>query len=297
MMIIGISTFQYAAIYWLGDANLWQVELMASLKLNKPWIYRQLVPMLARSIASLGIRIDLALVLVVTAAGVGFYLALRSLAFLFYKQDDKAEILIILLALLGMIIFGYERLPYDLMTASLFTLAFLYIARGDSIRLLIIFTLACLNRETSFLMITFLGMMAFARVEARNRWGLMFFMTLIYIVVQLTLRIVFRENDGLSNWIEPALNLLRFKNHPVRTLAHASSTLVLLWLACKDWKQKPYFLRLALIAIGPPLVLLYLIFGQAFEVRVFWETFPILALLMLPTLHDLRNVFLITTVL
>jgi hypothetical protein len=281
-MIIGISTFEYAAIYWLGDQNIWQVELMTSLKLNKPWVYRQLVPILARGLASLGIRIDLALVLVVTIAGAGFYLALRSLAFLFYKKDDKADILIILLVLLGMIIFSGERLPYDLMTAWLFTLAIWYMARGDDIRLLIIFALACLNRETAFLLIICMGMLA---IKTGARYLITLQMTLIFILVQLALRIVFHDNAGLV-WIEPMQNLARFANHPERTLAHGSITLVLLWTVCRDWKQKPYYFRLALMSLAPPLILMYPVFGQAFEVRVFWEIYPILALLMLPTLHD-----------
>lgn len=285
---MSLAAFEYAAIYWLGDLNLWQVELLTSINLNKPWVYRQLVPILARAIAALGIRIDLALVLVVTIAGAGFYLALRSLAFLFYKMDDKAEILIIFLVLLGMILFNYERLPYDLMTAWLFALAFLYIARGDDNRLAIVFVLASLNRETAFLLIIFLGVIASARGNARNQRWLIFTLTLIFVLIQLTLRIVFQENDGLISWIEPAFNLLRFKNNPVRTLVHGSITLVLLWLACRDWIRKPYYLRLAFVSLAPPLVLMYLVFGQAFEVRVFWEIYPILVLLMLPTLHKFR---------
>ncbi len=285
---MSLAAFEYAAIYWLGDRNLWQVELLTSLDLNKPWVYRQLVPILARTIAALGVRIDIALVLVVTAAGVGFYLALRSLAFLFYKMDDKAEILIIFLVLLGMILFNYERLPYDLMTAWLFTLAFLYIARVDDNSLAIVFVLACLNRETAFLLIILLGVTALVRGDARKRWGLIFILTLIFVLIQLALRIVFHENDGLISWIEPALNLLRFKNHPGRTLTHGSITLILLWLACRDWTRKPYYLKLAFLCLAPPLVILYLVFGQAFEIRVFWEGYPILALLMLPTLHKFR---------
>ena len=283
-VIVSISTFAYAAIYWLGNQNLWQVELLTSLKLNKPWVYRQLVPILARSVASvLSIRIDLALVLVVTIAGVGFYLALRRLAFLFYKQNDKVEILLILLVLLGLIIFGYDRMPYDLMTAWLFTLAIRYIFLCMDNELLIVFSLACLNRETAFLLIIFLGVLA---IKSGTRYLLTLQMVLIFVFVQLALRNVFYANAGQAGWIEPMQNLLRFANHPERTLLHGWITLGILLTACREWKLKPYFFRLAFWSMAPALMLMYIVFGQAFEVRVFWECYPILALLMLPTLHD-----------
>ena len=282
-MIVSISTFAYAAMYWLGDRNLWQVELMTSMSLNKPWVYRQLVPILARAIESLGIRIDFALVLVVTLAGAGFYLSLRSLAFLFYKQDDTVEILIILLVLLGLVLFNYERMPYDLMTAWLFTLAFRFIFLCRDNELLIIFSLACLNRETSFLLIILVGVLA---IKTGMRYLLTLQLIMIFVLVQLALRIVFHDNAGLVGWIEPRLNLLRFANHPERTLLHGLITLALLWTACRSLKLKPYYFRLAFVSMAPPLVLMYLVFGQAFETRVFWEIFPSLALLMLPTLHN-----------
>jgi len=299
IVIIGISTFEYAAIYWLGDQNLWQVELLTSPHLNKPWVYRQLVPILARGVASLlGIRIDLALVLVVTVSGIGFYFALRRLAALCCyrkrKLDDTAELLIILLVVLGLVLFNYGRLPYDLMTAWLFTLAFRYIALGKDDQLTIVFALACLNRETAFLLLLFMGMIT---IFSRERFVFTLKLSLLFILIQAALHMVFRGNDGLEIWMQPELNLWRFIHQPARTLLHVAATVILLWIAAKDWDTKPGFLKLALNYIAPPLVLMYLIFGQAFETRVFWEVYPILALLMLPTLHDLRNGFLISAVL
>jgi hypothetical protein len=256
------------------------------------------VPVLARALASLGIRIDLALVLVVITAGVGFYLALRSLAFLFYKQDDQAEIMIILLVLIGMLIFYDERLPYDLMTACLFTLVLQALARSDHRRLLIVFTLACLNRETAFLLIIFHAAVLFLRQDVRqNGFRVLTIQTFIFCFVQLYLHLVFSENPGSVAWIEPKQNLLQFMDHPHLTILHGSITSLCLLLIYKDWTQKPYFLRLALISMGPPLVLMYLAFGQAFEIRIFWEIYPILGLLLLPTLCNLRNGFLYPRVL
>jgi len=283
---VGLSAFEYAAIYWLGDQNLWQVELLTSPHLNKPWIYRQLVPILARGLAALGIRIDLALVLVVTISGIGFYFALRRLAALCYREpklDDTAELLIILLVVLGLVLFNYGRLPYDLMTAWLFTLAFRCIALGEDDQLTIVFALATLNRETAFLLLLFMGMIT---IFSRERFAFTLKLSLLFILIQVALRMVFRGNDGLEIWMQPELNLWRFIHQPARTFFHGVIMAILLWIVYRDWNEKPVFLKLAWMYITPPLVLLYLVFGQAFEPRTLWEGYPILALLMLPTLHD-----------
>lgn len=280
---VALSTFAYAAVYWLGNDNLDQAQMLTSLQFHKPWVYRQLVPLLARAIALLGIRIDLALVLIVTVAGVGFYLALRSFASFLYKLDDKAEILIILLVVLGLLLFGYLRLPYDLMTAWLFALAFRYIALGEDDKLTVVFVLACINRETAFLLLLFMAPITKFRWE---RFAFTLKLGILFVLIQVAIRLIFQHNAGLPAWVDPIQNIRDFIDNPIRTLWHATVTAVLLWLVYRDWNKKPVYLRLAFVILKPIMAALYLVLGQAFEVRVFWEIYPVLALLMLPTLHS-----------
>ena len=57
-------------------------------------------------------------------------------------------------------------------------------------------------------------------------------------------------------------------------------------LIARGWKRKPIFLRHALILCLSPLLALSLFFGYVEEVRSYYEAFPFLFLLILPTLMD-----------
>lgn len=184
-LFVALVTFAYASVYWLGSRGsigiMQDAGSLTSASYYKPFVYRALVPWLARLVASLGVRVDLALVLIVTASGVGFYLALRA---------------------------------------------------------------------------------------------------------------IFADNPGAPAWVEPGLNLLRFYNHPARTLLHLAGTEVVLWMVAKDWTQKPALLRTAFIVMAPILTAFYLVLGQAFELRVFFEIYPVIVLLVVPArmsrIHERR---------
>jgi len=282
-IFIILMIFGWSSIYYLGYDNLSYARDFASLNLMKPFVYRQLPMVLARLLELIGVRIDLGIVLVMTSAGVGFYYALRELAFLFYKQNDKIEIAIIALVCIGLILFGDYRKPYDLFTAWLFTLAFLYLAQARYGEFVIVFALACLNRETAFLLIVFTAVIMVLRGTKEDTIRMLFIQSSIFGIIQIQLHFMFRDNAGSSALIEPIKNMAEFVVHPFITMLHLSILALVLWVACKDWIYKPRFLRLALITLSPPLMLMYLVFGQAFEVRVFWEVYPIIVVLSLPS--------------
>jgi hypothetical protein len=271
---VGAVVFVWSSIYWLGPANLWQVEKLVSLDLPKPWVYRQLTPMLARLLSLTGLRIDLALVLIVTISGIGFYLALRELIHLYYGQ--ASEIIIVASVFAGLLMFGYDRLPYDLTTAFLFSLALVYIAKGQTENYMMLFPLVCLNRETAFLLI-----LLYAVYKPHNVTEISYQVG-VYALVMIVLRAIFADNGGVGYWIEPMRNIQRFINHPIQTLIHLTVMSAILFMVFKGWKEKPYFLRLAFMIFAPVLTGMYLIFGQAFEVRTLWEVYPVTVALCYP---------------
>jgi len=287
-LFVAIVTFAYASVYWLGARNMQDAESMTSLGYYKPYVYRQLVPMLARALESIGIRIDLAVVLIVTLSGVGFYLALRSLVALYHPMTNTTEIIVLLSVFAGMLLFGDFRMPYDLMTAALFTLAFLFIARGETRNYLLLFPFICLNRETAILLP--IVYVAFAYVWKRGNLkqnSIVFVYSLgVYLLITLALRLYFAGNPGLSAWVEPWLNIQRFINHPAKSLLHLSGTIILLYLIANDWMQKPALLRIAFIFMFPILTGIYFIAGQSFEVRVYFELYPVIVLLALPVILE-----------
>lgn len=284
-LVIVLVTFFWSSAYWLGESNLWQVERLMSLDLAQPWVYRQLVPILVRGVAYLGVPLDVALVLVVTLSGVGFYLAVRKLALEFYDLSNWQEIGIVAGYSVSILLLGYNRLPYDLMTACLFALALLYMWTAESGKYLLVFTLSCLNRETTFLLILlYVAFLLFSR-KSIIFWRIFktaIVQIVIYGTITYALRVVFADNSGAGLWVEPWLNILRFVNNPYTTMLHISVASVVLWLVFRGEPDKPTFWLFSFALFAPVLTVMYLVCGQAFEVRVFWELAPLAIVLSLP---------------
>ena len=278
-LFVGLVSFVWASIYWLGDANMWQVEKLTSLDLPKPWVYRQLVPELARLLSLTGLRIDYALALVVTLSGVAFYLSLRKLYFYYYPESSKGEIYVVGSVFVGMLVFGYNRLPYDLTTAFLMMLGLYYILTVQNWKYLIVFVFACLNRETSFLLILVYVVVLYYR-KYGSYWWVTACQIYIYGLITYCLRLIFQYNPGSSLWVEPWQNLVRYANHPLQTIIYAMVLAVVLLRVFRNWNSKFYSLRLAFVVIAPILFVMFMVCGQAFEVRVFWEVYPLVVLLI-----------------
>jgi hypothetical protein len=61
-----------------------------------------------------------------------------------------------------------------------------------------------------------------------------------------------------------------------------------------DWARKPLVLRGILIAVLPPMVVLFLLFGYPYEWRVFYELLPVVVLLAGPA-RQAQRVALVTS--
>ena len=270
--IVGIVTFFWSYRYWDNDT--------VSVLLMKPFVYRQLSLLSAKFFMLLGASFEMALVIVMVISGIYFYFTIRALAQEYYDISQN-EITIMLLVLLGMWLFIYFRKPYDLLTAWLFTLAFYYI-QTDWNKYYLLFPIICINRETAFLLILVFF------IHTLREWKLVKVFVLLQIIVfgliSFLLRYLLAGHPGNEVWIEPVENLMKFITHPWQTLLHLSIGGLLMILVYKGWKSKPRLLRIAFVTILPLLILLYLMCGQAFEVRIFWEVYPVTALLILDTL-------------
>jgi hypothetical protein len=177
---------------------------------------------------------------------------------------------------MGLLLFGFDRLPYDLATAWLWTLALLYIYERKYYEYLLIFLLACLNRETSFILIPFAWAYGFRQD--------LFYQVIIYMISFLFLHMMFADNPG-GLWIQPWQNLQRFINRPCQSLIQLSIAGVISWFVFKGWHNKPVYLRSAFVFFASIFIPSYLIFGQAFEVRTLWELYPVTAALLYPWRH------------
>lgn len=277
-LVVAVISFLWSYIYYAD--GLWAEDY------TRPFVYRQLVPLLARGIEFLGVPGNIALIVVMTLSGVGFYLSLRILAIQFYTWSDRQDIYLLAGTLASMLVLGIFRKPYDLMTACLVSLFLYYFWTGQKVKHLIVFALACLNRETAILLVLFYVVFLLTLLKYKSvRWeivGMSVLQGVIYLLITLGIRYVFVTTEGSSAWIEPAENILKFANQPYRFMLHLYGLLGLLWWMSRGWERKPYYLRYAFGLFAPLLLIMYVVFGQAFEIRVFWEIAPLVILLSLP---------------
>jgi len=281
---VAFVSFALSYGYWINSN---QVGEYISLTLFKPFVYRQLMPMLARSLTWLGVPANWAIVLVMTSAGVAFYYALRALTLHFYpfSNGEQLDLWVFALFVVGLSLFWFERLPSDWATAFLFTLAFLFLAQGKMLAYILLYPIVCLNRETAFLLTVFF-LFYVHKVYVPLDVAIFIYQVVVWFAVRISLMIIFLHNGGLNAWISPLQNFQKFIAHPWHSLLHIVITVIILYLVLKGWKRKPLFLRTAFVVMAPLLLIMYWILGQPFEVRVFWEVYPAAALLMLPTLQN-----------
>jgi hypothetical protein len=238
--------------------------------------------MLARGLEFVGVPSGVSLVLVMTLSGVGFYLALRKLALEFVDLSERQELGILVGVIGSMLLLCQWRTPYDLMTAFLFTLAFYYIYTIEVWKYLLVFTLACINRETAFLLIlisvvVWSGLLKYKpyRLELWNGWLVQIG---IFVLTTLIIRIRFADYPGLPLWINPVENIQQMASHPYEFIFGVF--FVSGMMAWMFRKPQPAFLKMSFIILTPALLIMWVVCGQWSEIRVWWEVMPVVILLM-----------------
>jgi hypothetical protein len=277
---VALTAFQLYYV-WLGGFGPDYLHSIAYSTIERPYVYRALLPILSRSAEWLtGIPAVSWLIVFVVACGVGLYYALRYLARAFYPR--RAE----LAAFAGTEVFFLLILvsphPYDVATAFLFCLSFALLAHGKYTSYAVVFLLATLNRETTFLLILFFLIRYWRRMPILDYSVMLAFQIGAYAIIQGSLRYIFMDHPGTSADFQPFHNLGVYAGAPVSTLALLTLFAVTLYFVRRGWQGKPLYLRTAFVLLFPLQVLLHLTLGGAFEIRVYAEVFPVIWLLMLP---------------
>ena len=218
----------------------------------------------------------------------GFFFAIRYLFTSVYDAPAKLLDFTSLFALLGLpVMFNYYSYIYDFPNLLFFTLCPVLMLRNKWKSFLLVYTLACLNKETTIL-ITFLFVIYSLRSSVPPLHKTLTIRILliqigIYIIVRLILFYFFHENIGVFVTI-------RFLKHNIflipYTLGNAIGYLVIVVSILYKWQEKPFFLKCGLL-MGVPLVLLCLLFGWLDELRDYYEVYPVVILLMAHTIGDI----------
>jgi hypothetical protein len=213
-------------------------------------------------------------VIFVWASTIGFVYALRSLVKA-TSTGPKAYPNLVALASLFVLpgFFSYTYI-YDLPQLFLFTLGLSLQARRRWGAYLPVFLLACLNKETSvLLLLAFLIHFRHQHRSPREKYLALGLAQLgLFVVTRVILGWMFAPNPGglTENNLGRHLQFLLSPSSPAALV----SGLVICVAVLARWSQKPMFLRDA-AWIGVPLFVAFVPWGFEDEIRQFYEFLPI----------------------
>jgi hypothetical protein len=223
---------------------------------------------------------------------IGFLYALRDLIRLFYGEGQEplppvvAELAPLGALALLPVFFRYFNYLYDPATLFLFTTALRLLLRQQP-RYYALFILACINKETAILLIPLFALWHFRRIPFVSLLLHLTAQTAIFLVIKFAINTRFAHNPG-----EPYENLFYIHTVALFTrldfyylLAFLTALLLFWYVAYESREHKPLFLRRALPLVFLPQFALGLVIGFVDELRGYYEAYPILFLLALPTLY------------
>jgi hypothetical protein len=207
----------------------------------------------------------------------GFVLSLRDLMrALGYTEKVIDWVSVAALPLMiPMFLAGYI---YDFPMLFLFTLSLAMLMRRLWFAYLGVFLLASLNKETSILLTLLFAFHYWRSLEREIFYRLLAAQLVLFIAVKLGLTWIFRANPGGMFEYHLPDQLRAVQSNPGVALFLGLILCGLGVLIARRWPEQPLFLRHALL-IAIPLGILYLFFSMPFELRVFYELYPV-ALLM-----------------
>lgn len=177
--------------------------------------------------------------------------------------------------LVFMVVFINQCKVYDLATAAFVALGLGLMARGKLLHYLAMFAVANFNRETMFLLTMVFIVYFFWRLELKRYLMAIGCQLVIFCLARALLMIRFAANPGTVMLVRPVENLQLFLASPIGSLVHWLGFGLVLWLCLRRWKITPRLLQVAFAVMMPVLLILYLVIGWAFEIRVFAEVYPV----------------------
>jgi hypothetical protein len=215
---------------------------------------------------------------------VGFAWTLKRLTESVYKVPRVVSNLAPLVALaLLPLFFRYYSYPYDPATLLLYSLALLFLVQQRFFWFLVAVVLASANKETSILLLPLYAIFQWQR-DRRIPVGRMTVLVVAWAAVRGGLMWIYRDNPGVvveNHFTEHTVWLLtRFPMAMRYTLV----VTMFFWIpVAKRWREKPAYLRSGLLVTLLPLVAAGAVFGFLDELRGYYEAYPFIYLLALPS--------------
>jgi hypothetical protein len=259
---------------WVAAFQMSYLRAVVSFMQDRPYVFRVLVPLLSRLLSALsGIDPIWCLMFVIVCSAIGLYFSFKYLYLVFYDPKYAAIIAFIGCELYFLLIAIVAQV-YDIATGVFFCLSLAFLARGRYKAYFLLFPLATLNRETTFLLLFFFAVHFLRRMPLAHYATALVYQGITYIMIKVGMEITFAERGGQSFIWWPEFVLPEYGVDLLRTAAYAIVFLLFVGLVIYRWKEKPEFLRSAFVVLGPCVLILHLLIGYPYEVRVFAEAFP-----------------------
>lgn len=248
---------------------------------EKPFVLRALLPLLSRGLSFLTGESPSICILFLYVSSSIFLLSSFKYFVLTYTSDERRAGLIAFIgSMIYFIIFLQSPKIYDLATGAFFALCYGLLARGRIGLYLLVFPFMTLNRETSFLMILLFAGYFEGRINRRLWISTLLLQVFMYIVIRGAVTMYFWDAPGELFYFRPMQVIEGYLSDSFRLSLFSLIIGFFLYMAFSGWDRKPGFPRSALLLLSPVLLALHIVFGYAFEIRVFAEIHPILLILI-----------------
>ena len=217
----------------------------------------------------------------------GFSITVRHLFCLFFKTSTWYSYFVSLFALIGLPpMFMYTSFLYDFPVLFLYTLGLIFLYKQDWKSFLVLFFIACINKETTILLTLVFYLYYKHRLKSDIFNKLFAAQLAIFVIIKIVLFFIYKDNPGGSvefHLVDHNLRLLT--GYDITLLA---SLLGLILLVFYKWNEKPEYLRKSLAAFIP-LVLLMLFIGYIDELRDYYEVFPSVIIMISYSIANILN--------
>ncbi len=180
---------------------------------------------------------------------------------------------------------------YDPATVLLSALFIVVLGLKNLVAVYVTFVAACLNKETSILMVALFIVHELGRRDLKGLITHGGFLSAIWIGIRAQVVLLFRDNPGSVVECHLLGYNARILRHPtLYFLILIPIAAVCVALVANDWRNKPAFLKHGFLITAIPLFILTALFGIIDEIRVYYEVYPFLFLLALPTVARIFNI-------
>lgn len=288
--IVAYSAYQfyYVWVVWKGFSYL---ERVAYALEERPFVYRMLVPSLARALEQVtGVHAVYCMIFLFALSAVGLFYSLKYLYTAFRENDGYAGLFAFIGCQLTFLFILIGVKVYDVATVMFFAWALGLLARGKFDLYYLVFAIASINRETTFLLTLFFMVYFFRRLPLRQYLVGLIYQGVAYLVIKIGIMRIYADVPGEDAQWRPMEVLTGYIEDPIWfAVLFLIAFCVFFAIALYRWNEKPLFLRVAFLTMFPVLLILHIFLGYAYEIRVFVEVLPVLLLMCTWSIAGIKN--------